>query len=103
MKSKSFLLLSFVTLIASAFTALAVDESSSSTWHAQTIYQAIANMLVFAAAGLIAAIIGFKLFDVCTPGSLTKEIFDNKNIAAAIVSAAVILGVCIIVAAAMFS
>ena len=58
-------------------------------------------MLIFVAIGVAAAIVGYKLFDKCTPGDLTKEILENKNVAAAIIGAAVILGVCIIVAAAM--
>ena len=102
MKTKSFLLLCLATLIA-APAAFAADTITVPTWHAQSIYQAVANMLIFAGAGMVAAIAGFKLFDFCTPGSLAKEILENKNIAAAIVSASVILGVCIIIAAAMFS
>ncbi|MBI5688784.1 MAG: DUF350 domain-containing protein [Verrucomicrobia bacterium] len=58
-------------------------------------------MLLFAAIGILAAIAGYKLFDKCTPGDLHKEIIENKNVAASIVAAAVILGVCIIIAAAM--
>lgn len=58
-------------------------------------------MLLFAAVGVIAAIAGYKIFDWCTPGDLSKEILEHRNVAAAIVAAAVILGVCIIIAAAM--
>jgi uncharacterized membrane protein YjfL (UPF0719 family) len=58
-------------------------------------------MLQFAVVGIIAAILGYKIFDMCTPGDLNKEIVENKNIAAAIVAGAVILGVCVIIAAAM--
>ena len=71
------------------------------TWHPQSLGHAIANMVIFAAIGLAVAIIGFKVFDKCTPGNLAKEIVENKNVAAAIVAAAVILGVCIIIAASM--
>ena len=71
------------------------------TWHAQSLAQAVLNMLIFVAIGIAAAIVGYKLFDKCTPGDLNKEILENKNIAAAIIAAAVILGVSIIVAAAM--
>ena len=74
---------------------------AASTWHAQSLIQALANMIIFAVIGIAAALIGFKVFDKCTPGDLQKEIVENKNIAAAIIGAAVILGVCIIVAAAM--
>jgi len=58
-------------------------------------------MLLFAAIGIIAAILGFKIFDKCTPGHLAREIVEHRNVAAAIVAAAVILGVCIIIAASM--
>jgi uncharacterized membrane protein YjfL (UPF0719 family) len=58
-------------------------------------------MLLFAAVGIATALGGYKLFDKCTPGDLHREILENKNIAAAIVAAAVILGLCIIIAAAM--
>ena len=51
--------------------------------------------------GIFAAIAGYKLFDKCTPGDLHQEIVQNKNMAAAIVAGSVILGVCIIVAAAI--
>jgi putative membrane protein len=67
----------------------------------QTLGEALGYMLLFAAVGIVAAIVGYKVFDKCTPGDLNKEIVENKNIAAAIVAAAVILGVCIIIAASM--
>jgi len=73
----------------------------ASTWHAQSLWQAILNLLLFACIGVLAAIAGYKIFDKCTPGNLTKEILEHRNVAAAIIGAAVILGVCIIVAASM--
>lgn len=92
--------------LALLFTALflparAAEAGAGSGWHAQTLGQAIGYMLLFAAIGILAAIAGYKLFDKCTPGDLHKEILENKNIAAAIVAGSVILGVCIIIAAAM--
>ena len=62
---------------------------------------ALASMLIFAAVGIAVAILGYKLFDKCTPGDLNKEIVENKNVAAAIVAGAVILGVSIIIAASI--
>jgi len=44
------------------------------SWHAQSLGQALGYMLLFAAAGIAAAILGYKLFDYCTPGDLNKEI-----------------------------
>jgi len=62
---------------------------------------ALANMIIFAVVGIAVAILGYKVFDKCTPGDLNKEIVENKNVAAAIIAGALILGVCIIVAVAM--
>ena len=80
---------------------LAADAAPVATWHAQTLGQALAYMLLFAGVGIVAAIAGYKIFDKCTPGHLNKEILEHRNIAAAIIAAAVILGVCIIIAASM--
>lgn len=74
---------------------------AAASWHAQTLWQAIGNVFIFAMIGVIAAIVGFKIFDKCTPGHLGREIVENRNLAAAIIGAAVILGVCIIVAASI--
>ena len=79
----------------------ASPDAPAPSWHAQSLGQALGYMLLFAAAGIAAAILGYKLFDYCTPGDLNKEIIENKNVAAAIVAAAVIIGVCIIIAVAM--
>jgi uncharacterized membrane protein YjfL (UPF0719 family) len=70
-------------------------------WHAQTITQAIGFMVLFSVIGILLAIVGYRIFDMCTPGNLNKEILENKNVAAAIIGGAVIIGVCLIVAAAM--
>jgi uncharacterized membrane protein YjfL (UPF0719 family) len=80
---------------------MAAEATPIATWHAQSLGEAIGYMLLFAAIGIAVAIVGYKLFDKCTPGNLHKEILENKNVAAAIVAGAVILGVCIIIAAAM--
>ena len=96
------LLCSFVSIFTIPARLFAA-ESTAPTWHAQTLWEALAYMLLFAGVGIAAAIIGYKLFDKCTPGDLNKEIVENKNVAAAIVAGAVILGVCIIIAVAMIS
>ncbi len=90
-----------VLLLGLAPAAFAASSEPVPSWHAQTFLQAVVYMVFFAFVGIAAAIIGYKLFDKCTPGDLNKEIIENKNVAAAIVAAAVIIGVSIIIAAAM--
>jgi uncharacterized membrane protein YjfL (UPF0719 family) len=79
----------------------AAEAVPAATWHAQSLGQALLYMLLFAGVGIAAAIAGYKLFDKCTPGNLNQEILEHRNVAAAIIAAAVILGLCIIIAAAM--
>jgi len=76
-----------------AFTLLLATPTS--------LLQALGYMAVFALVGIVVAVLGYKIFDKCTPGDMNKEIVENRNVAAAIVAGAVILGVCIIVAAAI--
>lgn len=73
------------------------------TWDVQphTLGRALLYMVIFAGAGILIAIAGYKLFDKFTPGDLHKEIVEKQNVAAAIVAGAVLLGICIIIAAAM--
>jgi putative membrane protein len=59
--------------------------------------------LIFGFAGILMTIVGYKLFDKLTPGDLHAEIFEKKNIAAAILAGSVIIGVSLILAAAMSS
>lgn len=66
-----------------------------------SIPQSLLAMVAFALVGILLAVVGYKLFDYCTPGDLHEEIVKNRNVAAAVVGAAVILGVCLIVAAAI--
>jgi len=94
-----------LVLLLAAPCVLAADSITPAvtptTWHAQTLIQAIGNVMLFALIGVIAAVLGFKIFDKCTPGHLGREILEHQHVAAAIIGAAVILGVCIIVAAAL--
>jgi putative membrane protein len=57
--------------------------------------------VVYALLGIIFCVIGFKVVDFLMPGNLAKQITDEKNLPVAIVAAAMIIGICIIVAAAI--
>ncbi len=81
--------------------AFAADALPAENWHAKSLGEALGLTALFGLVGVLLAVVGYKLFDLCTPGNLHKEILENKNIAAAIVAAAVILGVCIIIAASI--
>ena len=67
----------------------------------QTFAMAALSAAVFGAIGIVMAIIGFKLFDMMTPGKLDEEILQKQNTAAAILAGAFLIGICIIIAAAI--
>ena len=60
---------------------------------------ALLYTLIFGILGIVLALLGFKVFDWITPKiNLEQELAEKQNIAVAIVCAAVILGICLIVA-----
>ena len=91
----------FAVLLARPAALFAADPLTAPAWRAQSLWEALGQMLLFAVVGIVAAIVGNKVFDKCTPGDLNKEIVEHKNTAAAIIAGAVILGVCLSIAAAM--
>ncbi len=102
MKTPLGCLLGFLAATASPLLAATADPAAApAAWHARTLGEALLYMLVFSIAGMVLAIVGYKLFDKFTPGDLHKEIVDKQNVAAAVIAAAVVLGICIIIAAAM--
>jgi uncharacterized membrane protein YjfL (UPF0719 family) len=68
---------------------------------ASSITTGLILFAIFGLAGILMAILGYKLFDKFTPGDLHSEIFEKKNVAAAILAGSVIIGVSLILAAAM--
>jgi uncharacterized membrane protein YjfL (UPF0719 family) len=93
-----------LTLVTSLFTAaplFAADAITHSTWHPSNLGQALLYMVIFALIGIGVAILGYKIFDKFTPGDLHKEIVEKQNVAAAVIAGAVVVGICIIVAAAI--
>jgi putative membrane protein len=81
------------TLLA-ASSAFAQGEISTP----KSIGHALLNSVIFSAVALVMVFIAFKIFDLATPKiDIQKELL-NHNVAVAILTAAVIIGISIIVA-----
>ena len=63
--------------------------------------QAILNVAIFALAGLLLFALAFFIMGKATPFSIRKEIEEDQNVALAIVIAAVIIGIAMIIVAAI--
>ena len=62
---------------------------------------ALLGSLVFALMGVVIFLVAFVIIDKLTPYNLWEEIVEKQNRALALVVAAMSLGICIIVAAAI--
>ncbi len=78
-----------------------MDLLLAEAYHASSFGEAILSVFAFGAIGIMMAVVGFKLFDWITPGDLGAEITSKSNTAAAILAGAVVIGISIIIAAAI--
>ncbi len=78
--------------------AVLLAQETMVHWYPDSFVMAIVSTVAFGFIGIVLALVGFKLFDYITPGNLSEEIFQKQNVAAAILAAAVIVGICLIVA-----
>ncbi|HXG12428.1 MAG TPA: DUF350 domain-containing protein [Gemmataceae bacterium] len=95
---------SLLIVLAAAAAAWAQDAGSAAPpvrWHPDSLLMAIVSTVIFGGIGIVLAIIGFEVFDLITPFKLKAEICEKQNVAVAILCSAMILGICIIVAAAV--
>jgi putative membrane protein len=66
------------------------------------LMQHLGAALVYALLGIVIFVLSFVILDWLTPGSLWKQIMDEKNTALAVLSGAIAIGISIIIAAAIW-
>jgi hypothetical protein len=76
-------------------------EPAPLRWRPDSLFMAAVSTCLFGGIGIVLAILGFKLFDLLIPFKLEAEICEKQNMAVAVLSAAMILGICVVVAAAV--
>lgn len=84
-----------------AFVNSALAQGPGADLQPKTLARNLLSALIFATVGLLAVFIAFKVFDKATPRvDIQKELLNN-NVAVAILTGAVILGISLIVAASI--
>jgi uncharacterized membrane protein YjfL (UPF0719 family) len=63
----------------------------------------LATTFLYGLMGIVLSMVGYKVYDLMVPFDIHKEIAEDQNTSLGIVLAAIILGVSIIVAAAIAS
>jgi len=66
-----------------------------------TVLVNVALSVLFGVLGFVLLLVGYKLFDAFTPTDLGKRIFEEGNLAAAVLAGAFVIGLAIIVHAAI--
>lgn len=61
----------------------------------------IIGSIVYSLIGIAMAVLATKIVDWVTPGNLFRQLADEKNIPLAIFTGMFVLGICIIIAAAI--
>ncbi len=90
--------------MATLFTASPLESAASQMgptfwWHLTR--EALPATIIYALVGIGLALLSFRLLDWATPGDLSKKIFEEGNVAAAILGAALLLGICGIIIASI--
>lgn len=61
----------------------------------------VVNSLIYALLGIVMAVFAAKVVDWITPGQLFRQLSDEKNMPLAVFTGLLVLGICIIIAAAI--
>lgn len=92
---------SLLTFSITFISQLLAKDSNISTWEA--LEKGLIGTILYSISGMIMAIVAYKLIDFVIPGKISEQITEDKNTAVAMVVAALMLGICIIIAAAIVS
>ena len=90
----------------STLAGLLLFTASNSVFAQTTMAEFSAELfstVLYSAVGIIMGVIGFKVVDWLTPGSLAEEVAHKENRALAILAGSMMLGVCIIIASVLVS
>ena len=65
------------------------------------LWRLVLDASVLGLAGIVLLIIGYYIWELVTPYNLRRELQENKNVAVAVVVAAFIVGMAIVIGAAL--
>jgi len=96
-------LVSLAAVMAPTGLAVAQEGHGTGTFDAATLLFGVLSTVTYAVVGIVLAIGGYQLFARMLPFDVKKELEEDQNIAVGILLAALIIGICIIVAATIQS
>lgn len=68
---------------------------------ATPLWRAVLDVSLFGVVGMVLLVFGYYIWELITPYNNRQELQENKNLAVAIVVAAFVLGMAVVIAAAI--
>lgn len=65
------------------------------------LWRMLLDVTIFGVIGIVLLIVGYYIWELVTPYNLRRELQENKNVAVAVVAASFIVGMAIVLAAAL--
>ncbi|MDE0022631.1 MAG: DUF350 domain-containing protein [Candidatus Poribacteria bacterium] len=96
----------FIVAAAAAYAtgdgAIAMDmDGSGMGMFGPDLWKGLVHSVIYSLLGLVVLMVSFKVFDMITPFDLNKEIAEDDNTAAGVAVAGIMIGLGLIVAAAI--
>ncbi len=88
-------------IVSATLTLAAVEQAVAESSGGSLLFQHLLAALLFAAVGMAAFCVSLWVISKITPFSLRKEIEEDQNTALAVIIGAMIIGMSIIIAAAI--
>jgi len=92
----------FIMVVTMIFLVRSLFAKDTNLSLLESIEKGLLGTILYSISGMLMAIVAYKLIDVVIPGKISEQITE-KNTAVAMVVAALMLGICIIIAAAIVS
>lgn len=94
-----FLLITLLGMVVSFKQTLAFPLMATLT--AESLLNGVLSTLIYSLIGIVMAVLAYKVVDWLIPGHISRQLVEDKNLPIGLVVAAMILGICIIIAAAI--
>ncbi len=94
---------SLVLVAAPAGLVAAQESGAAQAFDATTLLYGVISTLVYGVVGIALAMVGYQVFAWMLPFDVKKELEEDQNISVGVLLAALMLGICIVVAATIHS
>jgi len=89
----------FILLLLFVVPVYADTQADGISW--SKLENGIVGTILYSLIGILMALLAYRMIDMIIPGKMSHQIAEDKNVAVALLASSMILGICIIIAAAI--